>query len=64
MKITLVFEPERETKNTWLFKEKPQAQLDEVIGSLYVKKTLLKAAGIDVPGSIEVSVNLTPEATP
>jgi hypothetical protein len=62
MKLTLVFSPERETKNTWLFKEQPKDGLDEVIGSLYVKKALLQAAGVAVPGPIEVSVNLTPEA--
>lgn len=71
MKITLVFEPDRPTKNTWLFKEQPQNGLDEAMGSAYLKKWVLQAAGIDVPGPITVTIDLkpedvtaTPEATP
>lgn len=61
MKITLVFEPERDTKNTWLFKEQPQGDLDPAMGSAYLQKWVLKAAGIDKPGPIRVTIDLNPE---
>jgi len=65
MIITLLFEPERETPGTWRYKEQPAEGTEPVIGTMYLKKHLLKAAGFTAPpGAIVVTVNLAPESTP
>ena len=53
-RFTIVFEYERETKNTYKYSEKPEAGQPPRIGSLYVQKWALGSG--DPPRQLAVTV--------
>jgi hypothetical protein len=57
--MIIEFEPERETKRTWRFKEIVEDKLDEEkIGTIYVQKRTLRELGWD-GGKLTIRLELT-----
>jgi hypothetical protein len=58
-KVTLVFEPERETKGAWRFAERLDGPLDEArVGSLYLRKAALRELGWEAGSNLVVALEV------